>query len=44
VTKGHHLILILASNRLYYVTKNFVFQNMDISSQKMVFYTKKNQS
>jgi hypothetical protein len=41
VTKGHHLILILACNWLHYVDKNFVFQNMEISSHKMVFYIKK---
>jgi cbb3-type cytochrome oxidase subunit 1 len=41
---GNHLILILACNWLHYADKNFLFQNMEISSQKMIFYTKKYQS
>jgi hypothetical protein len=41
---GNHLILILAYNWLHYADKNFLFQNMEISSQKMIFYTKKYQS
>ena len=42
VTKGHHhLILILACNWLYYVHKNFLLHNMEISSQKIMLNTKK---
>ena len=42
VTEGHpHLISILARNWLYYVHRNFLLHNMEISSQKMMFDTKK---
>ena len=41
-TKGHnHLILILACNWLHYVHMNFLLHNMEISSQKLMFDTKK---
>ena len=42
VTEGHHqLILILACNWLYYDHRNVLLHNMEISSQKIMFNTKK---
>jgi hypothetical protein len=41
---GHHLILILAYNCVSCVDKHFLFQNMEISSWKMIFCIKKYQS
>jgi hypothetical protein len=37
----HIRVLILACNWLHYVDKNFVFQNMEISSQKISFIPRK---
>ena len=37
VTKGHNLTKILPCNSLHCVEKNVLFQNMEISSKKMIW-------
>ena len=38
---GRHLILILACNWSHYIDKNVLFQNMEMSSTKMILIPRK---